>query len=332
MSTKIYGREGDEMAQYGGIELGGTKCVCAVGDGSQDAWEATVIPTSSPEVTVERATEWFRGVQARSGPLRSLGVACFGPLDLDRGAIASATPKLAWRGWPVRQRFEDALGVPVKLDTDVNAAARAEWAWGAAQGCSDMLYVTIGTGIGVGAIVHGAVVCGRSHPEMGHMRIPQHYSDCQPGVPGTMWEGNCVIHGNCWEGLASGPARAKRAEIWAEAGTKGPDATSLESEYIALGLVNLISAYRPERLVIGGGVLHESALLPRIRKRAAELLDVGYFPEALEIDELVVKPGLGDAAGVSGAILLASQLRPGNLPSRFVGALTSLIEEGLTKI
>ena len=320
------------MAPYGGIELGGTKCVCAVGDGSEDAWESTVIPTTGPEATVKRATEWFREVEESSGPLCALGIACFGPLDLDRGAIAKATPKLAWRGWPVRETFEDALGVPVELDTDVNAAARAEWAWGAAQGCSDMLYVTVGTGIGVGAIVHGAVVRGRSHPEMGHMRIPQHQSDCQPGVPGRMWEGNCVIHGNCWEGLASGPARANRAELWAEAGTPGPDALSLESEYIALGLANLISVYRPERLVIGGGVLHEPALLPRVRERTAELLDAGYFPEAVEIDELVVGPGLGDGAGVTGAILLASQLRPGHLRSRSVRPLASRIEVGLTKI
>jgi len=320
------------VVPYGGIELGGTKCVCAVGDGSSDAWEATVIPTTDPEATIKVATDWFRAREEDSGPLQALGVACFGPLDLDQGAIGSATPKVAWRGWPVREKFQVALGVPVKLDTDVDAAARAEWAWGAAQGCSNMLYLTVGTGIGVGAIVDGKVVVGRSHPEMGHMRIPQHPDDCEPGSPGRLWGGNCVVHGNCWEGLASGPARAKRAEIWARAGLPGPNAASLESEYIALGLVNLISCYRPERLVIGGGVLHDPALLPRVRPRTAELLDVGYFPEALRVDDLVVVPELGDAAGVTGALLLAARLRPGHLQSRSVGRLASQIEEELSKL
>ncbi len=318
------------MAQYGGIELGGTKCVCAIGDGSDEAWTATVIPTSDPETTTKAAVEWFRWAQTDSGSLLSLGIASFGPLDVEAGLITRGTPKAAWRGWPVRARFEEALGVAVQMDTDVNAAARAEWAWGAAQGCSDMVYVTIGTGIGEGAIASGEVVHGRSHPEMGHMRIPQHPADRQPGTPGQMWAGNCFSHSNCWEGLASGPARTKRSELWAQAHSEPPDALLLESEYVALGLVNLISAYRPERVVLGGGVMHEAALLPRVRLRTAELLDERYFPEAARIDELVVPPGLGDAAGVTGAILLAAQLRPGHLQHRSVERLAGEIRAGLS--
>jgi len=269
------------VAQYGGIELGGTKCVCAVGDGSNDAWVATVIPTTDPETTTRLAVEWFREAGERSGLLVSLGIASFGPLNLEAGLITQSSPKAAWRGWPVKEEFEKGLGVPVLLDTDVNGAARAECAWGAAQGCSDMVYVTIGTGIGVGAIANGAVVHGRTHPEMGHMRIAQHHSDCEPGVPGQMWAGNCFVHGNCWEGLASGPARARRSQLWAAAGLEPPDATVLESEYVAHGLVNVISAYRPERVVLGGGVMHDVALFTTIRQRTGELLDPRYFPEAL---------------------------------------------------
>ena len=319
------------MAPYGGIELGGTKCVCAVGDGSEDAWAVTVIPTTDPETTTDLALDWFREVESSSGSFVSLGVASFGPLDLEAGTIARETPKTAWRGWPLRSKFEDALGVPVRVDSDVNGAALAERSWGNAQGCSDLLYITVGTGIGVGAIVNGTVVHGRSHPEMGHMRIPQHPTDCQPGLPEQMWTGNCPFHGTCWEGLASGTARAQRSALWTQSGLEPPDPELLESEYIALGLVNLITAYRPQRIVVGGGVMHDLALLPRARYRTRELLDAGYFPEAGQIEELVVAPGLGAAAGVVGAILMGAELRPGYLQTRPVARLVGQIQAGLAK-
>jgi len=323
--------KGQQVAAYGGIELGGTKCVCAVGDGSDGAWAGRVIPTTDPETTTRSAIDWFRAVQQTSGPLVSLGVASFGPLDLAIGAIAQATPKVAWRGWPVVDRFEQALGVPAHIDTDVNAAALAEQTWGAAQGCSDVCYVTIGTGVGVGAIVNGAMVHGLSHPEAGHMRFPQHPTDRDPGAPEHMWAGNCPFHGSCWEGLASGPARAKRAALWEQASADPPDALVLESEYIALGLVNLISTYRPQRIVLSGGVMHEVGLLQSVRRRACELLDESYFPEACEIEDLVVAPALGDAAGVVGAILLAAELRPGHMQSRPVGPLVTRIADELAR-
>ncbi|MGA2804051.1 MAG: ROK family protein [Acidimicrobiales bacterium] len=319
------------MAVYGGIELGGTKCVCAVGDGSDDAWAGTVIPTTDPQTTTQLAIDWFRDVQQDSGSLVSLGVASFGPLDLAIGAIAQATPKVAWRGWPVVEKFEQALGVRAHIDTDVNAAALAEQTWGAAQGCSDVLYVTIGTGIGVGAIVNGAMVHGRSHPEAGHMRFPQHPADRQPGAPEQMWTGNCPFHGTCWEGLASGPARAQRSALWAQALMEPPDALVLESEYIAFGLVNLISTYRPQRIILSGGVMHEVGLMQRVRQRTCELLDESYFPEARQIEDLVVAAALGDAAGVVGAVLLAAELSPGYLRSRPVGRLVTHIGEVLTR-
>ena len=316
------------MAPYGGIELGGTKCVLAVGDGAEGVWADTVIATTDPGTTLEAALDWFRDVQKSSGAVASVGIASFGPLDLESGEITGATPKTAWRGCQLRSWFEEGLGVSAPLDTDVNAAALAESAWGAAQACSDMIYVTVGTGIGVGTIVNGSVVHGRSHPEAGHMRIPQHATDCQPGMPGQPWAGNCVTHGNCWEGLASGTARARRTELWAEHSMQAPDAQMLESEYLALGLVNLIASYRPERVVVGGGVMHEEGLLTRTRSRAGELLDPAYFPEANDMDDLVVAPGLGDAAGVSGAILLAAQLMGADLKRHSMARLASQIRTG----
>ena len=319
------------MALYGGIELGGTKCVCAIGDGSDEAWAVAVIRTTDPETTTTAAVHWFRDAQGDAGSLVALGVASFGPLDLRAGVITRGTPKTPWRRWPVRARFAQALEVPVQLDTDVNAAARSELAWGAARGCSDMLYVTIGTGIGVGAIANGSLVHGLSHPEMGHMRIPQHPSDCRPGVPDEMWAGACVVHGSCWEGLASGNARSRRAELWAEKSLPAPDAQMLESEYIALGLANIIACYRPERVVLGGGVMHETGLLARTRSRTRELLEPEYFPETNDMADLVVEPGLGDAAGVAGAILLAAELAPGYLAGRAITGLANATRMEMAK-
>jgi fructokinase len=316
------------LAPYGGIELGGTKCVLAVGDGADGAWATAVIPTRDPVTTLKAAVDWFRDIEQGSGPLASLGIASFGPLDLGPGAITNATPKTPWRGCLVRAAFEEGLGVSTQIETDVNAAALAEVAWGAAQGCSDMCYVTIGTGIGVGTIANGSLVHGRSHPEAGHMRIPQHAADCQPGSPGQMWAGNCVIHGSCWEGLAAGTARASRSALWAEHSLQQPDRQMLESEYVALGLSNLIASYRPERVVIGGGVMHEEGLLARTRSRVTELLDPEYFPETQKMEDLVVGPGLGDAAGVSGAILLAAQLTGADLQRHSMARLASQIRTG----
>ena len=313
------------MPQIGGIELGGTKCVLATGDGSDRAWVTTVVPTRDPDTTLKTALEWFHGMQKSAGSLAGFGIASFGPLDLGSGAITMATPKTAWRGCQVQARFEEGLEVSTRIDTDVNAAALAELAWGAASGCSDMCYVTIGTGIGVGTIANGSLVHGRSHPEAGHMRIPQLTVDCEPGTPGRMWAGNCPIHGNCWEGLASGPARARRSAIWAEHLLAPPDSQMLESEYLALGLVNLIASYRCERVVVGGGVMHEEDLLERTRSRIAILLDTEYFPEARNMDDLVVGPGLGDAAGISGAILLAAQMSGMELQTSSMAQLASQV-------
>ena len=164
------------------------------------------------------------------------------------------------------------------------------------------------------------------------MRIPQHPLDCRPGAPGETWPGACATHGNCWEGLASGNARKLRAELWAGQFWSAPDAHMLESEYIALGLTNLIASYRPERVVLGGGVLHEAGLLASARARARELLDPRYFPEADEMEELVVGPGLGDAAGVAGSILLATGSAPCYPESRSIAGLIAATRLEMAKL
>jgi fructokinase len=275
------------VSRYGGIEAGGTKWVCALGDGP-DALDSVVFPTTTPEETIGRAVEFF----AANGRPAALGVGSFGPIDRVRGAITT-TPKPGWAETDVVGAFRSALGVPVVLDTDVNAAALGEQRWGAAVGVETFCYVTVGTGIGGGAVVDGRLVHGLSHPELGHMRIP-HDLERDP------FQGSCPFHGDCFEGLASGEAMRARWGTSAQA-LDDEAAWELEADYLAHGLVNVICALSPELIVLGGGVSKRDGLITRVRERIVELL-AGYVavPD-------VVAPALGDRAGVLGAIELAQR-------------------------
>jgi fructokinase len=281
------------MAWYGAVELGGTKARVAVGDGSHTLLRhATFTTGEHPTALVAELARWFR---SGDEPLDAVGVASFGPLDLVEGRIG-ATPKRGWEDFPLRRALVNELGLPVVVDTDVNGALLAETTWGVAQGCTDALYVTVGTGIGVGALVSGRVVHGRSHPEMGHMRIPRDADD--------RWSGDCAFHGGCWEGVASGHALAARCGVAPEA-LEDKEAWRREIRYLAAGIANLICIFRAERVVIGGGVARRQGLLEEVRRGVADLLNPSYFPEAADLDRLLVAPGLGDLSGLFGGILLA---------------------------
>jgi fructokinase len=288
---------------FGGLEAGGTKCVCAVGTGPDDVRAETRFPTTTPAATLARAVEFFRAQAART-PLAALGVACFGPLDLDpaspsHGSITT-TPKVGWRDVDVVGPLRRGLSVPVMIDTDVNGAALAEHRWGSGRGVSSLVYVTVGSGIGGGALVHGRPVHGLVHPEMGHVRVP--HDRARDPFPGL-----CPHHGDCLEGLASGPALAAR---WGQDPAMLPDehpAWDLESDYLALGLASVVLVLSPERLVLGGGVMRRARLYPLIRGKLANIL-AGYLrTPALgqAIDGYVMAPMLGDRAGVLGALALA---------------------------
>jgi fructokinase len=262
---------------FGGIEAGGTKWVCAVGTGPDDIRESIVFPTGRPSETIARAAAFLTG----NGALDAVGIGSFGPVDLRRGAITT-TPKPGWRNTDIVTAIASAVAVPIGFDTDVNAAALAEHRWGAAVGLETFVYITVGTGIGGGGMVKGRLLHGLSHPEIGHMRVP-HDHERDP------FEGICPFHGDCLEGLASGEAMKARAEPSAE----------LEAEYLALGVMNVISVLSPQRVIIGGGVMNEPGLLDLIQRRVPELA-AGYFvlPD-------IVAPALGGRAGVLGALELA---------------------------
>jgi fructokinase len=280
---------------YGGVEAGGTKWVCAIGAGPDDLHALETFPTASPAKTLARAAEFF----TQNGGVSAVGVGSFGPIDLRAGRITT-TPKPGWAETDVVSVLRDALGVPVAFDTDVNAAALGEGRWGAAVGLDTFCYFTVGTGIGGGVMAGGRLVHGLIHPEVGHMLIP-HDRARDP------FTGSCPFHGDCFEGLAAGSAIERR---WGKPGEElgdRSDVWELEAEYLALGVVNVICVASPQRVILGGGVMKQPSLLPLVRARVRELL-AGYIvaPELAEgLDEYIVGPALGDRAGVLGAIELA---------------------------
>ncbi|HTE59505.1 MAG TPA: ROK family protein [Solirubrobacteraceae bacterium] len=287
------------MTIFGGIEAGGTRWNCAVGDGGGTSAGSESFATTTPEETIARAVGFFE----RNGPLTALGVGCFGPLDLDRSSPRwgriTTTPKPGWSGTDVVSILRAGLDVPIAFETDVNAAAVGEAQWGAGEGLETFSYVTVGTGIGGGAVVNGRPLHGLVHPELGHIRVP-HDRDRDP------FAGSCPFHGDCLEGLASGEALRQR---WGAPGEEldAPEVWELEAEYLALGLANLVLTLSPERIIVGGGVAGTPGLLELVRSRLRELL-AGYVdvPQLRgDAEDYVVPPALGPRAGVTGAIELA---------------------------
>lgn len=291
------------MALYGGIEAGGTKFVCAIGTGPDDIRAETRFPTSVPEQAIAQAIAFFQE-QQQGEPLTAIGVASFGPVDPDPRSpsfgYVTTTPKPGWAHTNFVGPLREALGVPVGFDTDVNGAALGEHRWGAAQGLDTFVYLTIGTGLGGGAMVNGKLLHGLMHPEMGHMLIPHNW-DADP------YAGFCPYHGDCWEGLAAGPGLEGRWQTRAENLPPEHPAWELEAHYLALGLVNIITVLSPQRIIMGGGVMDQLHLFPLIHNHVYTMLN-GYIQSAqiLEnMDSYIVPPGLGSRAGVLGAIALA---------------------------
>ena len=275
--------------------------MCAVGTGPGDLRDEARIPTTSPAETLARAVAFFR--EPHGAPLRALGIATFGPVDLDPRSptwgVITSTPKPGWADTDLAGPFRRALAVPIAVDTDVNGAALAEYRWGAAQGDDPVVFVTVGTGVGGGVLVAGRPVHGVVHPEMGHVRVPRdRQHDPFPGA--------CPYHGDCLEGVASAGAMRQRWGVPPEALPPDHPGWELEAHYLALGLAAVVAVLSPRRIVIGGGVIGQSSLLPRVRARLRDLL--GGYPRSTalaDMDRYLVAPALGERAGVLGALALA---------------------------
>jgi fructokinase len=289
------------MRLWGGIEGGGTKFVCAVGTGPDDIRAETRFPTTTPTETLQRTVDFFRRLGPQDRP-DAIGIGSFGPVDPDpnspRYGWITTTPKAGWAHTDFLGYVRHELQLPVFFDTDCNAAALGEHLWGAARGLHTFFYLTIGTGLGGGGMLQGSLIHGMLHPEVGHMRLPRHPDDPYPGC--------CPYHGDCWEGLAAGPAIEGRWGVPAHRLPPDHPAWDVEAYYLAAGLVNLVCATAPQRLILGGGVMSQQHLFPRVRAQVQSLLK-GYLqtPALADPAGYIVPPALGGRAGVLGAMALA---------------------------
>lgn len=284
----------------GAIEAGGTKFVCGIGNENGEIIEKISYPTTTPEETLQFVTDYFKDKQ-----IEALGVGSFGPIDLNTESstygFITSTPKKHWKNVNLLGELKKHIDVPMAFDTDVNAAALGELEWGAAKGLDSCIYMTVGTGIGVGAVTEGKLIHGMLHPEMGHILVKRHEDDT--------YKGNCPFHGDCLEGMASGPAIENR---WGQKGvvlSANPQVWELEAYYLAQALVNYILVLSPKKLILGGGVMQQKQLFPIIIENVVNLLN-GYIQHEnllVCIDDYIVPPELGDNAGLCGALALAKR-------------------------
>nr|WP_318686470.1 ROK family protein [uncultured Acetatifactor sp.] len=283
--------------KIGALEAGGTKMVCAVGNEKGEILKKLTIPTQTPQDTMPKMLDFFEKEQ-----VEALGIGCFGPINPVKGTpyygYITSTPKLPWQNYDIVGTFAKRLHCPVGFDTDVNAAALGEATYGITRGLKNSIYITIGTGVGVGVFSEGRLLHGMMHPEAGHILVRRH--------PKDTYEGACPFHKDCFEGLAAGPSLEKR---W---GVKGAELTDrrevweIESYYIAQACVDYCMILSPERIVLGGGVMKQPSLLHLVREKFAKMM-AGYIQtsQVQEVENYIVAPALNDEQGVKGCIRLA---------------------------
>ena len=285
------------MAIMAAVEAGGTKFNCGLGDENGNIIDQVSIPTTTPEETMKKVIEYFKDKK-----FDVMGVGSFGPIDPIKGSKTyghiTKTPKAYWSDYNLIGELKKHFDVPMEFDTDVNGAALAEAWWGAGKGFKNVMYITVGTGIGAGATVDGKMLQGLTHPEMGHISVKRH--------PEDTFEGTCSFHGDCLEGMAAGPAIEKR---WGKKGIELAEDNrvwEMEAYYLSQALVNYILILSSEKIIMGGGVMKQKQLFPLIHKNVKEMLN-GYVDkkEILEdIENYIIYPGLGDYAGFIGSFAL----------------------------
>ena len=289
---------------YAGIEAGGTKFNCVIASSPTNIIARATFATTTPEETLRETSDFFIEQSESHGELASLGLACFGPVDLHKNSTTfgyiTATPKKYWSNCDVVGHFKKTLGIPVAFDTDVNGAALGEYIYGAARGLDNFVYVTIGTGIGAGIFANGVPVNGLVHTEIGHMLISRDRERVD-------FENICPFHDNCLTSVAAGPAIEAR---WKKSGHELPEdheAWDLEAYYLAVMCVNLTLFYSPELIILGGGVMSQSQLYPKIRQQFKELMN-GFMLPPVDLKDYIVAPDLPGTSGEVGALTLAKNI------------------------
>lgn len=280
----------------GALEAGGTKMVCAIGDENGNIMDRISIPTTTPEETIPQIIEYFKDKD-----IKALGVASFGPLDLNKASetygYITSTPKLAWANYDLLGNLRKGIDVPMGFDTDVNGSLLGEKTWGIAKDKDTVIYITIGTGVGLGLMAEGKLVHGMLHPEAGHIPLVRHKDDT--------YEGKCPFHKNCFEGMAAGPAIEAR---WGKKGielSENPKVWEIEAYYIAQALYNFALTISPQLIILGGGVIHQKQLLPMIREEFAKCNNAYLQTKELsDLENYIVPASLNDNQGIMGAIRL----------------------------
>jgi fructokinase len=290
------------------LESGGTKMVAALASGPDDILARERIPTTTPEETISALIAFFKKASSQFGQPEALAIGTFGPADLDPNSPTyghiTNTPKPGWSHTDLLGPLQKALGVPTVFDTDVDAALFGETTWGAAQGLKNAAYFTIGTGIGGAVMIDGHLIHGAGHPEMGHMRLKRN--------PDDHFAGNCPFHHDCLEGLASGPAIQNRWKTSAEDLAPDHAAWTFQADYLAQACLNVLTIAPPQKIILGGGVMHQEHLFPLIRSRLSDLLQEYLSYAGLkDMDSFIVPPALGDNAGLLGCVALGQRLLAG---------------------
>jgi fructokinase len=290
------------MSYYGGIEAGGTKFVCAIGTSDGKIVEEKVIPTEHPDKTMKTVIDFF-GKSKHRDKVASLGLGAFGPLDSDPNSptfgYITSTPKIEWQDYPIVSVLQERLHKKVHLVTDVEAAALGEYYYGEGMGKKNIVYMTIGTGIGGASVVQGKLLPMQGHQEMGHMRIPHDKTV-------DAFEGLCEFHKDCLEGIASGSAMKARFEVTSAMHLPANHkAWELEADYLASALMNIILLLSPEKIILGGGVMKQQHLLEKIHYKVID--KINRYVQVSDVVSLIVTPGLADRSGVMGCLALAYQ-------------------------
>ncbi len=281
---------------YGAIEAGGTKMVCGIGTETGEILDRVSIPTRTPDETMPEIVSFFKDKE-----IVALGLACFGPIDLHKDSATygyiTSTPKTAWIDYDIVGYLKKELNVPIGFDTDVNGSLLGEVTWGCGKGLSDVVYITVGTGIGGGVMSGGKLLHGMLHPEVGHILMRRY--------PEDNYAGKCPFHKDCFEGLAAGPAIEERWGCKAIELADKDEVWELESKYIAQAIVNYMMTLSPQKIILGGGVMHQEQLFPLIRKKVLEM-NAGYIKtkELENIDQYIVPASLNDNQGIMGAVKL----------------------------
>jgi len=292
----------DPNALFGGIEAGGTKFVCAVGDAAGNVVAESRMATRDPVTTFREVFDFFQAARAHHGELQGIGIASFGPLNINPQSAGYGrmlkTPKVGWSDFDVLGVLAREIGKPVGISTDVNAAGLAESRWGNGKGLPTLVYVTVGTGIGAGVIHQGQPFFGLTHPEIGHIHVRRHPDDLQ-------FAGICPFHGDCLEGLASGPAIYARTGRSLANADESDEIWDIEADYLGQLCAQLVGTLAPHRILLGGGVMQQERLFAAIRTRMRQWLGGYNAQPEVQDEDFICAPGLGNQAGVKGALALA---------------------------